>query len=333
MTKNQTKTPIYITNFYSYIDTLIELYCNWPEVSGNAGHAGSPANFLAVRLGLTSTDGPFPYDRHIWSSTVYSSERKCDKNYINELKKWKKRARALPKNTKLYTPRLEVKINQEDIKDFNDIARSTKRKYLELPKDGYYALLGEYSFEDNAVYENIKTQIRTNLKTLDRIALTLGLVDATWYLFKKLNVYASANEDYEKIGIDPDCDKFPSDYYNMSSSTFTNKLSELIYRVNELNPQTLKTLANNQTKHSLDFRSVHWFGKDYSFTASQAACVKILWNALQNDTPDVGGETLLEQSGSEGSRVRDIFKNHPVWNKMIVSGGSKGTFRLADTSN
>jgi hypothetical protein len=50
-------------------------------------------------------------------------------------------------------------------------------------------------------------------------------------------------------------------------------------------------------------------------------------------------ETLLQAAGStmvnsERVRLRDLFKNrkglHPAWGTMIVRGGSKGTFQLAD---
>lgn len=229
MAEKPPKNPIYITNFCSYIDTLLELYCNWPEVEGNALHCGSPANFLAVRLGLTSSDGPFPYDRDIWSNTVFSSERKCDKNYINQLKKWKKRARALPKNTKLYTPELEIKINRDDIRDFCDIARQTKRLCKEMPSDDY-----GFIFENN-VYENMKTQIQVNLKTLDTIALQLGFVDPAWHFMKQLEIYLVSEEDYEKVGIDINCNKFPSDYYNeYNTSDLSKKLSELIEKAKAL---------------------------------------------------------------------------------------------------
>ncbi len=85
----------------------------------------------------------------------------------------------------------------------------------------------------------------------------------------------------------------------------------------------------SQAKHSIDFRSVHWFGTDYSFTANQAAAVKILWQAWENGTPDIGGDTLAAEIDSESKRAQDIFKNHPAYGKMIRSGQSKGSYRLA----
>jgi hypothetical protein len=88
-------------------------------------------------------------------------------------------------------------------------------------------------------------------------------------------------------------------------------------------------------RHSIDFRSVHWFGADYCFTPGQAAIVKQLWAAWENGTPDVGQETLTGNSSLESNRIVDVFKDrdgpkglHPALGRMIVGGGTKGAFRL-----
>src|SRR5260370_5202033 len=71
------------------------------------------------------------------------------------------------------------------------------------------------------------------------------------------------------------------------------------------------------TRHSSDFRSVHWFGQFYTFTRTQAACVKELWEARENGTPVVANYTILEAAKSEQSRVKDGFKQkgkkQPAW--------------------
>jgi hypothetical protein len=82
-------------------------------------------------------------------------------------------------------------------------------------------------------------------------------------------------------------------------------------------------------RHSADFRSVHWFGADYTFTPTQAAIVRQLWEAWEDGTPGVGQETLLAGAGSEGSRLRDLFRAHAAMGSMIVALG-KGLFALAD---
>jgi hypothetical protein len=90
-------------------------------------------------------------------------------------------------------------------------------------------------------------------------------------------------------------------------------------------------------RHSVDFRAVHWYGTDYSFTEAQAAVVAILWGAWDNGTPDVGHRTLLQQACLEG-RLVDVFKDkgkyHPALGAMIQSNvTSKGSARLCPPKN
>ncbi|MHC4365193.1 MAG: hypothetical protein ACYSU6_00790 [Planctomycetota bacterium] len=90
-----------------------------------------------------------------------------------------------------------------------------------------------------------------------------------------------------------------------------------------------KTIAATpETKHSIDFRSVCWFGTNYNFTPNQAAAVEILWKAWENGTPDVGGDTIAVKVESDSRRARDIFKKHPAFGSMIRRGQTKGTYRL-----
>lgn len=83
-------------------------------------------------------------------------------------------------------------------------------------------------------------------------------------------------------------------------------------------------------RHSEDFRSVHWYGQHFSFTALQAACVKELWAAWEQGTPDVSTAKLLEAAESGSRRMVDLFRNSPAWQTLIVTGATKGTKRLAD---
>jgi hypothetical protein len=83
-----------------------------------------------------------------------------------------------------------------------------------------------------------------------------------------------------------------------------------------------------------DFRSVCWFGTDYSFTPNQAGVVKVLWNAWQSRTPEVSDTTLLDASGGDGRRIRDVFrgtgnKMHPAWDTMIQRG-RRDTLKLVE---
>ncbi len=83
-------------------------------------------------------------------------------------------------------------------------------------------------------------------------------------------------------------------------------------------------------RHSLDFRSASWDGADGEFTATQARILETLWNAYEDGTPDVSGERLLEDAGAERTaRIRDLWRGHGWWGRVIVTGGTKGTYRLA----
>jgi hypothetical protein len=82
-------------------------------------------------------------------------------------------------------------------------------------------------------------------------------------------------------------------------------------------------------RHSPDFCSVRWGDEDYTFSPNQQAALRVLWEAHDNGTPGVRQETLLEAAGSEGSRLRDVFRGHPAWGNLIVPAG-KGIFRLAE---
>jgi hypothetical protein len=90
---------------------------------------------------------------------------------------------------------------------------------------------------------------------------------------------------------------------------------------------------NTDASHSPDFRSVHWYGFDYLFTPTQAACVKVLWEAWERGTPVMGNESIIEEAGSVGDRLRNVFKEkggmHPAWGWMIVPA-RKGSFQLAE---
>jgi hypothetical protein len=97
--------------------------------------------------------------------------------------------------------------------------------------------------------------------------------------------------------------------------------------------------ATTADGHSPDFRSVRWDGEPYCFTATQAACIKLLWEAMEKGAPELGEQTLLQHPTVDvtSTRLRDIFRSagqmHPCWNKLIVRGDRKGTFRLGRAKN
>lgn len=84
--------------------------------------------------------------------------------------------------------------------------------------------------------------------------------------------------------------------------------------------------------HSNDFRSIRWDGDFYTFTASQAVVVKLLWENFEQGTYEVGDRTLLLEVDHESppSRLDVHFRNNNAWNKVIVPGTTKGSHRLSE---
>jgi hypothetical protein len=70
--------------------------------------------------------------------------------------------------------------------------------------------------------------------------------------------------------------------------------------------------------HADDFRWIVWYGETYTFTPKQAACVGCLWNAWEREWPGVAKRELLMACDTDGSEVKDLFKGHPAWKKVIV---------------
>ncbi len=89
---------------------------------------------------------------------------------------------------------------------------------------------------------------------------------------------------------------------------------------------------NHQVTCSSDFRSVNWYGTQYTFTPTQAACFRVLWESWQRGTPGLGEQTILEEAESQSQRLIYLFKKgrHPAWGTLIIPGDGKGMFRLQE---
>lgn len=98
----------------------------------------------------------------------------------------------------------------------------------------------------------------------------------------------------------------------------------------EQDKRTARTRDDRPPSHSPDFRGVNWFGKRFAFTPTQAAVIKILWEARIDGSFDVGGAYLLENSGSESARLPDVFQRHPAWKTLILPGSTQGTYHLPE---
>lgn len=80
-------------------------------------------------------------------------------------------------------------------------------------------------------------------------------------------------------------------------------------------------------QHSDDFRTFACRHGTFAFSAAQAAIVGVLFESWRRNVPDVGGNHLLAEAGSNSRHISDLFEGHPAWKTLIVSH-SRGTFRL-----
>ncbi|NLE38449.1 MAG: hypothetical protein GX621_10535 [Pirellulaceae bacterium] len=86
--------------------------------------------------------------------------------------------------------------------------------------------------------------------------------------------------------------------------------------------------GNGHRTHSKDFRSVRWYGVEYHFTPLQAACVKLLWAAMDQGTPALAQRTILDGVEAQTDRLTHLFRKSEALGSMIVQGEGKGTYRL-----
>ncbi len=93
---------------------------------------------------------------------------------------------------------------------------------------------------------------------------------------------------------------------------------------------TLAGLNPARFRHGPDYRECTWNGERFTFTTTQAAIVQVLWEERDKGTLELGQPLLLEKAGAESQQLKDVFKNHPAWKKMIVRGSRTGLFKLAD---
>lgn len=81
---------------------------------------------------------------------------------------------------------------------------------------------------------------------------------------------------------------------------------------------------------SPDFRSFRdGSGALHALTIDQAAVVRVLWEAYQAGTPDVGHAYLLAACPTATtSRISDVFRGSSAWGTIVVLGGTKASLRL-----
>ena len=79
-----------------------------------------------------------------------------------------------------------------------------------------------------------------------------------------------------------------------------------------------------------DYRSVVFHGETIPLSPMQAAAVRILNEAFERGTPEVGADYVLERIESRSLRLRDVFKGagSRAWGRLIIYGQGKGTVRI-----
>jgi hypothetical protein len=165
---------------------------------------------------------------------------------------------------------------------------------------------------------------------------------------RRLDAFAAAVRDvwtWELVGgrVTYDCDGIQNDPVGDELTRRSRKLLGAVYPLTDLargaSIRPAKVTPNDPQaasisyKHSTDFATVVRDGITYHFTDTQKAVVKILFENWITRTPGVSQAFLLEQSGSDSRRLRDVFKKggqpHAAWGTIIVPAkGQRNLFRL-----
>jgi len=81
--------------------------------------------------------------------------------------------------------------------------------------------------------------------------------------------------------------------------------------------------------HNDDFTSVNINGDHYTFTVPQSKVIRLLYEAWKDGFPDVESVRLLQVSGSDSNRLKNVFSRHEAWGKLVIkTPGSKSKHRL-----
>jgi len=137
-------------------------------------------------------------------------------------------------------------------------------------------------------------------------------------------------------GIEVDLPKWNDTWTNIEEVVKEHSLilADLIKQIGGTVKETNQLSADSKNVHSDDFSSVLWYGETYTFNATQALCVEMLWNAWEQ-SPGLGlreaniGEKL--KSDNLKFRLVHVFRQkgklHLCWEKMIHGRGD-GSFYL-----
>jgi hypothetical protein len=228
----------------------------------------------------------------------------------------------------------ELRISIEDIQEWiidkfefaKLIRKSFRISKMPVNKDNYQLfLIGEYQFQgnifdlyflpDNSFLHDVYTGIdmKNIIIIISEPPITIRkIITKPIIAFDRIAVI-----DKENINID----------FNL----FENFIKQ-IFKLPVIPAQTTSNPISVQKKfcYSNNFQSISFNKEPYTLNKRQAIIVKTLYEAYQNNTPEVSTQTLsdLLEPNDKANSIPDIFKNHPAWNILIVSGKQKGSYRL-----
>ena len=81
--------------------------------------------------------------------------------------------------------------------------------------------------------------------------------------------------------------------------------------------------------HSPDFSTVRSKGRGYSLGPNERAAFRVLYEAWERDTPELGGDYVIEQAESNARNMSELFKRSGVWKTLVVPGSRRGVYRLS----
>ena len=81
-------------------------------------------------------------------------------------------------------------------------------------------------------------------------------------------------------------------------------------------------------RHSPDYAMVVVDGREYHLSPLRAAAVRVLHEACLQGVPELNGQYILAAIESNSTGLSDVFKRSPAWGTLVVSGATRGAYRL-----
>ncbi len=209
---------------------------------------------------------------------------------------------------------IEIGFYSECLKSLGSLAsKIISPSQSRIVSRNYFALLAERSTKEfDLSFRMFESLLEKRWKYLEGYELQVN--QTLDYLFDvKVNI-----AQWIEPGMIADFQKTKRLLRNSAKSVVNHTLAECQVRsvnTDPLNPST-------------DYRSVIFHGILYSLTSYQSRIIKVLHEAYQNDTPELGQQAVLTEIESKCNRVRDVFGNVKLFKVFIRRGASKGSIRL-----